>query len=153
MVNSFETAKEKLTAYLTETKKSKTIARYNVLKAIYEQKSCFTAEELYQQINANSKDRVCFATVYNTLLILQDCKLIVKYRLDNAVSQYYEVASETEYHHFIVCSECGAMRKFIDVRLQNTIRSKTFKGFKAQKHTLTIYGLCTACSRKKKKKG
>ena len=99
MVNSFETAKEKLTAYLTETKKSKTIARYNVLKAVYEQKSCFTAEELYQQINANSKDRVCFATVYNTLLILQDCKLIVKYRLDNAVSQYYEVASETEYHH------------------------------------------------------
>lgn len=150
MADTFEEAKEKLTAYLTETKKSRTIARYSVLKAIYEQKSCFTAEELYQQMN--EKERVCYATIYNTLLMLQDCNLIVKYRLDNVASQYYEVTSVAECHHFLVCSECGAMRKFTDVRLQNTIRSKVFKGFKAQKHTLTVYGLCTNCSRKKKKK-
>ncbi len=150
MVNSFEAAKEKLTAYLTETKKSKTIARYNVLQAVYEQESCFTAEQLYQQMNG--KERVCYATIYNTLLILLECNLIVKYRLDNDMSQYYKVASATDYHHFLVCSECGAMRKFTDVRLQNTIRGKIFKGFKAQKHTLAIYGLCTACSRKKKNK-
>jgi len=149
MTTNFEEAKEYLTAYLTQKKLSKTPARYKILEYIYSLNKPFNAEFLYEQLK--NSYRLSLATIYNTLNILLDSNIIVKYHFDGELSLFYEKANSTAFHHIIVCSECGMMREFTDIRLRNTIHSRTFKGFKAICHTLTVYGLCTKCSKKSKK--
>ena len=147
MTVNFEEAKACLTTYLTQKKLSKTPARYKILEYIYSLDKPFNAEFLHAQLKDSY--RLSLATIYNTLTIFLDSNLIVKYHYDGGASLYYEKATNSAFHHIIICSECGKAREFTDVRLRNTIHARTFKGFKATRHTLTVYGLCSKCSKKK----
>ncbi len=150
MTTTFDEAKAYLTDYLTQKKLSKTPARYKILEYIYSLEQPFNAEFLYENLSTNY--RLSLATIYNTLAIFLDANLIVKYHYDGDAALLYEKAANSAFHHIIVCSECGMVREFIDVRLRNTIHARTYKGFKAQRHTLTVYGLCTKCAKKLRNK-
>ena len=146
MAENLEAAKECLTAYLTQKKLSKTPARYKILEFIYSLNKPFNAELIYEQLKGSY--RLSLATIYHTLSIFLDSNLIVKYHYDGQTSLYYEKVTDSAFHHLIVCSNCGMVREFTDVRLRNTIHARTYKGFKAIRHTLTVYGLCNKCSKK-----
>lgn len=145
---TIDEAKNILTDYLTQNGLSRTPARYKLLEYIYTHDNPINANVLYQDTKKVYK--MSLATVYNTLNILVASSLIVKYRLANNTI-YYEKNKHSQFHHIIVCTNCGKMRTFSDVRLSNTIHTRTFKGFKAERHTLTIYGICNQCSKRLRK--
>ena len=83
--NSYEAIKEVFTDYLKKHHHRKTPERYAILEHINSYEGHFNADILY---NIMQKDyRVSLATVYNTLELLLECKLIIKHQLGGQFAQ------------------------------------------------------------------
>ena len=145
--NSFETVKQIFNDYLATHQHRKTPERYAILEQIYTQ-GHFNAELLY---NAMQKDyRVSLATIYNTLDLLLECKLIVKHQFGDQLAQY-EKTFGTNIHHHLICTQCGKIKEFSDKNIKAAIQAKHFQTFQMSHYSLYIYGICSKCLKKKKK--
>lgn len=144
---SFETVKEIFTEYLKEHKHRKTPERYAILEHIDSIEGHFNAEVLYNLMLTNY--RVSLATVYNTLELLLECKLIIKHQLGGQYAQY-EKAYGSITHNHLICTNCGKVKEFSDKQLRISIQSRKFAHFYSTHYTLYLYGLCHKCKAKLK---
>jgi len=146
---SFEYIKDIFTEYLREHKHRKTPERFAILEHINSIEGHFNADLLY---NAMLKDyRVSLATVYNTLELLLECKLIIKHQLGGQYAQY-EKAFGSSTHNHLICTGCGKVKEFTDKQLRISIQSRKFAHFYSTHYTLYLYGLCHKCKAKLKYK-
>jgi Fur family transcriptional regulator, ferric uptake regulator len=144
---AFEAVKEIFTEYLKEHKHRKTPERYAILERINEFEGHFNADSLY---NVMLKDyRVSLATVYNTLELLLECKLILKHQLGGQFAQYEKAFGNTTHNH-LICTNCGKVKEFTDKQLRISIQSRKFAHFYSTHYTLYLYGLCHQCKAKLK---
>lgn len=142
---SFEAVKDIFTEYLREHKHRKTPERYAILERIDAFEGHFNADILY---NTMLKDyRVSLATVYNTLELLLECKLIIKHQLGGQFAQY-EKAFGNNTHNHLICTSCGKVKEFTDKQLRISIQSRKFAHFYSTHYTLYLYGLCHKCKAK-----
>jgi Fur family ferric uptake transcriptional regulator len=88
--------------------------------------------------------RVSLATVYNTLELLLECKLIIKHQLGGQFAQY-EKAFGNNTHHHLICTNCGKVREFSDKQLRISIQSRKFAHFYTSHYSLYVYGYCSKC--------
>ena len=93
--------------------------------------------------------RVSLATVYNTLELLLECKLIIKHQLGGQFAQY-EKAFGNNTHNHLICTNCGKVKEFTDKQLRISIQSRKFAHFYSTHYTLYLYGLCHKCKAKLK---
>jgi Fur family ferric uptake transcriptional regulator len=140
--NTYETIKEIFTEYLKKHKHRKTPERYAILERIYLYEGHFNAEVLYNLMEAEY--RVSLATVYNTLELLLDCKLIIKHQLGGQFAQY-EKAFGNNTHHHLICTHCGKVKEFTDKQLRIAIQNRKFAHFQTSHYSLYLYGLCRKC--------
>jgi Fur family ferric uptake transcriptional regulator len=145
-----EIVKQKFTEYLTENKCRKTPERYAILDLIYEDPRHFDMDSLYNAMNERHF-RVSRATLYNTMQLLLDCKLVLKHQFGQNLS-FYERSYNNDSHHHLICTLCNAIQEYKDVELKSIIQNKKIKRFVPSHYTLYIYGVCSACERKAKKK-
>jgi len=149
---TYETVKEKFTAYLKANKCRKTPERYAILNHIYIEQRHFDMESLYDAMN-RSNFRVSRATLYNTMQLLLDCKLVIKHHFGENIS-IYERAYNNDFHHHLICTDCHKVQdyKYKDDSLKSVIKNEKIRSFTPMNYSLYIYGLCSACTKKIKLK-
>lgn len=146
---SFEQAKHIFENYLTQKGLSRTPVRYSILERVYAMTAPFSASMLFREMADTF--RVTRMSVYNNLELLVTMGLVTRFINEgNGVAMFERSDVVSHSHHVVICSVCGKTREFTDARLRNTIELRNFKGFKAHRHTISVYGICSNCAKKQK---
>ena len=105
-----------------------------------------TAEEIYDEVKKDCPE-IGLATVYRTILLLEEIGVVSRLHLNDGCSRYELVHSDEEHrHHHLVCNKC---KKVFEVRddlleeLEERIE-KTYK-FKILDHSVKFFGICSEC--------
>ncbi len=125
-----------------------TMQRQAVLNSIIEHEGeHLSTEEIYELVKKNHPE-IGLATVYRTLLLLDNMELVYKLDLDDGCSRYeLNKDNEDHRHHHLICTECGSVEEVQEdllEALEEQILQKN--GFIIKDHRVKFYGCCKKCT-------
>ena len=109
-----------------------------------------SAEDVFLKVK-DKYPEIGLATVYRTLELLSELKILDKINFGDGVSRYdLRKEGAKHFHHHLVCMECGAVEEIEEDLLEDVekIVEKDYN-FKVTDHPLTFHGICGDCQSKK----
>lgn len=121
-----------------------------VLVLLENDKDHLSAEEIYMLVKQKSPD-IGLATVYRTLEMLTELKIVDKISFNDGVSRYdLRKEGAHHFHHHLLCLECGSIEEVEEDLLgevENIVEKRY--DFLVKDHRLTFHGVCSQCRKKK----
>lgn len=105
-----------------------------------------SAEEVFLLVKEKAPE-IGLATVYRTLELLSELKIVDKINFGDGVSRYDLRKEGVEhFHHHLVCMECGSVEEIIEDLLGDVekIVEEEWE-FQVKDHRLTFHGICKKC--------
>ena len=137
----------KFNDYLDAHSMRKTTERYAILSRIMGINGHFTIEDLQNMINGDGF-RVSRSTVYNTVELLIDAKLLRRHVFEGMQAQYERI---TLPHTHLICTTCKKIKEVRDPNFAAFMNARRFNAFNTDHYSLYVYGTCSTCARKAKR--
>ena len=137
----------KFSDYLDAHALRRTTERYAILNRIMNINGHFTVEELQQLLDIDGF-RVSRSTVYNTIELLIEAKLLRRHVFEGMQAQYERI---TLPHTHLICTSCGKIKEVRDPNLAAFMNARRFNAFNTDHYSLYVYGTCSTCARKLKR--
>ena len=132
-----------LDRYLETNKHRKTPERYAILRAVYAMEGHFTLDELGEKLSQDYKFPVSRATLYNTLNLFMELRLVIRHRFHGTTK--YEACYAGNGHCHQICTVCGKVTEVSSPEISEAIDQLHLKRFRKDGYTLYIYGICSTC--------
>jgi Fur family transcriptional regulator, ferric uptake regulator len=148
-----ETRLERIKKQLHSSSYKLTPQREATLRVLLENEADhLSAEDVYLLVKEKSPE-IGLATVYRTLELLTELKVVDKINFGDGVSRYdLRQEGAAHFHHHLVCIECGSVDEIQEDLLEDVeaIVEQNWK-FKIKDHRLTFHGICHRCQEKEQK--
>ena len=116
--------------------------RFEILDHAMEFDGHFGADELYISMKM-SHSGISRATVYNTVELLAQCKLLSKRNFGENKTRYESNVGKTSHDH-LICTNCGAIKEFSEPKIQKIVKEISKEiGFDSTGYSFNIFGKCT----------
>jgi len=135
------------TEYLRKAGRRITPERFMVLDSVYSCPRHFTAEDVAANLAGNNC-HIALATVYGTLQLMAEAGILTTLTLPGQPMRY-ELSATAHLH--LVCTECGRVKDLRDRALMRAVDEKRYAAFTPLRSEITVYGICSTCSRQSKK--
>lgn len=105
-----------------------------------------STEEIYTEVRKTHPE-IGLATVYRTMLLLEDLGLLIKHNFEDGRNRYeLSHPDEDHDHHHLICLKCGRVSEVEEDllgSLEEIVENK--HGFKVINHKVKFYGHCSNC--------
>ncbi len=113
----------------------------------------FSIEDLSREL-LKKNFRVSRATLYNTLHLFIELRLVIKHSLADGTK--YEASYSEDNHVHQVCTICGKVTEIVAPQVTAAVKDIRMQRFRKDAYALYIYGVCSGCqskmTRKRKKR-
>jgi len=112
----------------------------------------FSAEEVYEFLK-KTDDSIGIATVYRTLDLFENLKIVRNVKLKNDGVKYYDLVDvdvEKRFHYHLICRSCEGIQEIHDIKECYERFIKYQYGFDVTDHDLIFYGVCKTCGEQSK---
>ena len=143
--NILQQGEQQLRSYLTEHGMKHTPERYSIMATACRLQH-FTIDELRASLTELSISR---ATIYNTLSLLEDARLVQKLDKEFGVrTAQYEWVQNSDSSVQMICTKCGRVSPVKDSTISRMLADKRWSNFVPQRFSLYMFGQCKVCRRK-----
>ena len=141
--NVLQSVERILDNYLEMNNHRKTPERYAILRAVYTMGAHFTLDELGQRLAEEERFPVSRATLYNTLNLFMELRLVIRHRFQGTTK--YEACYADDSHCHQICTVCGKVTEVKSPQITEAIGTMHLKRLRKDGYTLYIYGICSNC--------
>ncbi|WP_339249901.1 Fur family transcriptional regulator [Sporosarcina sp. FSL W8-0480] len=117
-----------------------------VLVLLENEEDHLSAEDVFLLVKEKAPE-IGLATVYRTLELLTELKIVDKINFGDGVSRYdLRQEGASRFHHHLICIECGKVAEIQEDLLgdvEKIVESRY--GFTVKDHWLTFHGVCQSC--------
>lgn len=118
-----------------------TVPRKEILKSL--SGNPLSAQELRDVLKEKGFN-IDLVTVYRTLELFNNLEIVRQTQFEDKITRF-ELLSDEEHHHHLVCIKCGMIEDVIINENKFVSEIERQSSFKVERHALEFFGFCKKC--------